>query len=79
MYESFDFISQFKGKVSWIWADCFDGIPLANELLSEASKDFKLCLVSPELQKRPLDEINKFKTQRPFLHSICTKRPDLWA
>lgn len=78
-YEGFDFIKQFQGKISWVWADCFDGIPLSNDLLSEVSKNFKLCLVSPELQKQPLEDIAKFKNQMPYLTSICTKRPELWS
>lgn len=77
-FENLEFILQFKGKISWVWADCFKGIPLSELLIQEAAKNFKICLVSPELQKQPLGSINNFKNLLPFVHSICTKRPDLW-
>lgn len=78
-YESYEFIKQFAGKITWIWADCFNGVSLSEQLLEEVSKKFKICLVSPELQKQPIDSINSFKVLKPFVTSICTKRPDLWG
>lgn len=78
-YESLDFLEPFENQVKWLWADCFQGEPLAASLLERASKKFQICLVSPELQKQSLDKINGFKHLVPFLHSICSKRPDLWT
>ena len=49
-----------------------------NEELKQAG--FKICLVSPELQKHPLDRISEFKEQTigMDIDAVCTKRPDLW-
>lgn len=78
-FESKEFIDQFKDKITWVWADCFNGIALPETLLKEISKNFKICLVSPELQKQPLEAIESFKSMKSVVNSICTKRPDLWG
>jgi hypothetical protein len=77
-YETVAMAKTFVGKVPWIWADCFKGEPLPIEVFQQLKNDFKICLVSPELQKMDVETINKFKHLKTELHSVCTKRPDLW-
>ena len=50
-FEGLDTIMNMKGKLDWVWVDCFTKLPIDNEsykLLKSAG--FKICLVSPELQ-----------------------------
>ena len=53
-----------------------------NDLIDELSNNYKVCLVSPELQIQNNESINDFKE---YLNSvnytpdfICTKYPDQW-
>ena len=61
-YESLESVLAWKGKVDWVWVDCFERYILTPELCS-VLKDagFKLCLVSPELQKRP-EDVEKYSS-----------------
>ena len=79
-YESVETCMALAGKVDWVWIDCFNKMPLTKGIYYQLSKQFKLCLVSPELQGRDVEEI---KTYRELLKSfridaVCTKRSDLW-
>ena len=75
--EGLDIILSMKGKVKWVWVDCFTKLPIDNKnfkILKEAG--FQLCLVSPELQKRESD----LADYKDYLHregvlfdAICTK------
>ena len=59
--EGLDTVFAMTGKVKWVWVDCFTKLPINREnytLLKKAG--FKLCLVSPELQKRDQD-IEKYR------------------
>jgi hypothetical protein len=71
-----------KGKADWVWVDCFNNFPL-NEVSYRSLKkaNFKLCLVSPELQGHAAERIGEFKKlleTMPF-DAVCTKRPELWT
>lgn len=68
------------GQVEWVWVDCFTHLPLTQESYERLARHFKLCIVSPELQGHPLDQIAQFADQlRHFpVDAVCTKRPDLW-
>lgn len=76
-FEGIDTILTMKGKVEWIWVDCFSKLPITKEnykLLKD--NGFKLCLVSPELQSQPekLEEYKKYLTKNEiFFDAICTK------
>jgi hypothetical protein len=67
-----------KDKVKWVWVDCFNNFPL-NQKNYKKIKDagFKICLVSPELQKHDISKIKKFKEiiyKNNFkIDAICTK------
>lgn len=76
-FEGIDTILNMKGKVEWIWVDCFTKLTINHEnykLLRE--NGFKLCLVSPELQGRTL-EIGHFKDylvqEYIVFDAICAK------
>lgn len=83
-YESIDTALSLKDKVNWIWVDCFTHFPLNKNTAKQLKEaNFKLCLVSPELQGRnaeleipALQKLLKEENITP--DAVCTKRPDLW-
>ena len=77
-FESLDSLRLFEGRVSWVWVDCFEGIPLDEQIVAQAAAKFKLCLVSPELQKRELGDIKNFLHLAKYCSAICTKSPSTW-
>ena len=72
------------GKVQWVWIDCFTKFPLdlsSAKLLKES--DFKLCIVSPELQGRmEISDTNEIMAAMNRAgvtpDAICTKFPERW-
>lgn len=74
-YEPAEGVGEFRGYAEWAWIDCFDGVPLAPE---KVPAGFKACLVSPELQGKPFDEIVRFGALVPKATAICTKDPARW-
>lgn len=70
-----------KGKIRWVWVDCFTKLPLNQRNYAALKKNFKLCLVSPELQHHPKEKIAGFKKQisKFKIDAVCTKYPELWA
>jgi len=83
-YESINTVITLARQVNWVWIDYFTKFPLNPPEVDELRQlDFKLCMVSPELQGYdPEIEINKlahlFSSSQIHLDAICTKRPDLW-
>lgn len=83
-FESIETVLTLAGKVDWVWVDCFTHFPLSyDDAKRLMSANFKLCLVSPELQGREAEvEIPKLAsllTDRNIkVDAVCTKRPDLW-
>ena len=83
-YEGLTSARVLAGKVKWAWIDCFTKFPLDQCWARELKEmDFKLCVVSPELQGRTdLSEI--FDISRRIdeldltIDAVCTKLPDLW-
>ncbi len=71
-------LDSFRGKVDWLWVDCFDGIPLPVSSLKGLLADFKLCLVSPELQGMPLGTVGQFEELFHVASAVCTKNPGAW-
>lgn len=80
-YEPIEFVRKFKGQVDWVWVDCFTKLPLTEDNYAELKSQFKLCLVSPELQGYDVSKIEEFKAQLSDMpvDAVCTKRPDLWG
>ena len=83
-YESISTALSLAGKIDWIWVDCFTHFPLHGEEAQRLQEvDFKLCLVSPELQGRDpvvsIPALMQLLTDRSIrADAVCTKRPDLW-
>lgn len=84
-FESVETALALAGRIEWVWVDCFTRFPLdAAAAKRLTSAGFKLCLVSPELQRRPaaqeiplLRELLARQGIQP--HSVCTKEPALWS
>jgi hypothetical protein len=70
--------------VDWVWVDCFTRFPLSKEDADRLLQaEFKLCLVSPELQGYEAEQsisdlISILRDREIIAHAVCTKRPDLW-
>lgn len=79
-YEPIEQCLALKDKVSWVWVDCFNECPLDKQAFEILREHFKICLVSPELQKYPLDRIVELKEQLKEIEidAVCTKEPSLW-
>lgn len=82
--ETLETVLRWSGRVQWVWVDCFFGRTLTKEISEELKKrGFKLCLVSPDLQKRP-DEVEGYVTYLEetscAIDAVCCKvgRFDLW-
>ena len=76
-FESINTVLNMKGKVNWVWIDCFTSLPL-NYSIYKILKDagFKLCFVSPELQNQS-EKIKEYKDyfikENIIMDMICTK------
>lgn len=79
-YEPIELAMSFKNKLDWLWLDCFTHLPLNMEQYQKLKQNFKLALVSPELQGHGLEQIENYKKQLKDMEidAVCTKRPDLW-
>ena len=77
-YEPVAALEAFRGAAEWIWVDCFDTIPLPASTLDNLKPDFKICLVSPELQGGSLDQISPFRNLLARADAVCTKQPERW-
>ena len=52
-YESIESVLLMKGKINWVWVDCFTEFPLTKDIYNTLkSNGFKICVVSPELQNQ---------------------------
>ena len=83
-YESIETAMSLAGMVDWIWVDCFTQFPLsAEDACRLQHANFRLCLVSPELQGRTaVTDILALKAllkERGIsIDAVCTKRPESW-
>jgi hypothetical protein len=83
-YEPIELALNLKGQVDWVWIDCFTRCPLdIDAYIQLKDANFKICLVSPELQGRFDDlEIIKMHQNLQFnnivVDAICTKKPETW-
>ena len=76
-FEGMDTIRFMSQKVNWIWIDCFSKLPVVPENYKTLKiLNYKLCLVSPELQNQDLKlELYKNYLQKKdiIFDAICTK------
>ena len=76
-FEGIDTISLMSKKIEWIWVDCFTKLPISfknYKILKDLN--YKLCLVSPELQNQDLKlELYKNYLQKEdiIFDAICAK------
>ena len=77
-FEGLDTIRSMAGKVDWIWADCFTKCVLTPENVAELrAMQYKICVVSPELQGRGQDiekHAEYFRAQGMIPDAVCTKQ-----
>lgn len=81
-WEPLEHALAFSGKVKWVWVDCFNNLPMDKKNHGKLKNaKYKICLVSPEIQGHPVEDIQIFKEQLKGIEvdAICTKFPDLWA
>ena len=76
-FEGLDTVLAMKGRVEWVWVDCFTKNPLTSDIY-KVLKDagFKLCFVSPELQnqgEKLIEYRDYFIKYNIKLDMICTK------
>jgi hypothetical protein len=75
--ETLETVLRWGGRAQWVWVDCFFGRTLTKKIVNELKeKGFKLCLVSPDLQKRPEDiesYIDYLRENNCVVDAICSK------
>ena len=83
-YESIQSVYLLNKLCNWVWVDCFSKNPLTFKKYKQLKEyNFKICIVSPELQGR-LDANNilkmkqYFEKKKIYPDAVCTKFPDLW-
>jgi hypothetical protein len=79
-FEPVEFALAFAGQAEWVWVDCFTHLPLDPETYRRLHAQFKICLVSPELQQHPRELIHSFREQlrEMPLDAVCTDYCDDW-
>ena len=79
-YEPIEFALAFAGLAEWVWVDCFTRLPLDADAYDRLRQHFKLCLVSPELQKHPRSRIGEFRAQLAAMpvDAVCTDYCEDW-
>ena len=82
-YESINTVLSLKGKLNWVWIDFFTKFPLDLEIYKILKKhNFKLCIVSPELQGHTnlkcLDFKNYINSNQMYFDAVCTKKIKFW-
>lgn len=84
-YEGLDTVLAMKGRVRWVWVDCFTKLPLDRHTCDVIRENnFRTCLVSPELQGREDDIIpyrDAINNLGIVLDAVCTKKQNIpkWA
>lgn len=77
-FEGTESLETFRGRAEWVWVDCFDGVPVDVGPLHQFQRDFKFCLVSPELQGVIDADLQPFAKLYAMADAICTKAPARW-
>lgn len=73
-FESIETARSLRGRVDWIWVDCFTRLPLLAETCDALrAEGFKLCLVSPELQGQPERRMSYWAALKDHVDAVCTK------
>lgn len=76
-FEGLDTILNMKNKIKWVWVDCFSILPINKKVFDILkNNNFKLCLVSPDLQGQE-SKIEKYRDflnkNNIYIDAICSK------
>lgn len=79
-FEPVELALAFAGLAEWVWVDCFDRLPLDAGSHALLREHFKICVVSPELQGHPKEEIARYREALATLpvDAVCTDLCDEW-
>lgn len=79
-YEPIEFALAFAGQANWVWVDCFTHLPLNPQTYHRLQQQFKICLVSPEMQNHPRPMIQSFREQLRTMpvDAVCTDYCEDW-
>ncbi len=83
-FENINTAIAVRKYAKWVWIDCFTYLPINKNIIEKFKKaNFKICIVSPELQgRKDFEEIKfivkKFKKLGIKPDAICTKNIDMW-
>lgn len=82
-YESIETALRLSNLAEWIWLDYYGTFPLNEVEINKIKKaNYKICLVSPELQGFSYSDTENFKNeinnQNFIFDGVCTKFPQLW-
>lgn len=79
-YEGIETAYEMQGRVEWIWLDVFSRLPVDVEACSNLKRlGYKLCLVSPELQRQP-HKLEEYKQAiGGYVDMVCTKFTEQWT
>ena len=79
-YEPLCFVKKYVNICEWVWIDSFEGEYFDYKTIKNLSKNFKICLMSPELRGFKLSIIQKLKKRYKDIQfdAVCTKSPSLW-
>ncbi len=78
--EPLEGVLAWRGRASWVWIDCFSRFPGTLAQWQQLARDFKLCVVSPELQRHSPEvtaSLRAFLADKPF-DAVCSKHATLW-
>jgi hypothetical protein len=80
-YEPLDAVLSFAGLVEWVWVDCFTRLPLNPDVWEQLRRNFKICIVSPELQRHGRAQIGVWRSHLSHMpvDGVCTDFPEDWA
>jgi len=80
-YEPIEGALRFAGLADWVWVDCFTRLPLDEKIWAELKRHFKVCLVSPELQRHGRGAVATYKRMLGSMpiDGVCSDFPEDWA
>lgn len=77
--EPIEFVQKHLNFCKWVWLDCFERKIPNIEDIALLKKNFKICLVSPELQGGSSMDIDNFvNLYKHGIDAVCTKFPEIW-
>ena len=79
-YEPLSFVNKYKDICEWIWIDSFHGKYFDEKQIKILAKNFKICLMSPELRGFGSEIVKELKYRYSDIefNAVCTKNPSLW-